>query len=97
MNLDKDDAVSMTHYRLIDYPITKFREIEASVNNFIKGNLSTWLQEEGVPCEVLRTTGGGWIKGKIRIKTVIEFIPDEPVPESTDAVMGGEHKTDQLP
>ncbi|ALF53812.1 hypothetical protein ACX27_14690 [Nostoc piscinale CENA21] len=35
-----------------------------------------WFTEEGFRCEVLRASGGGWMKGRFRFR--LEFIPDEP-------------------
>ncbi|MEQ9549936.1 MAG: KGK domain-containing protein [Coleofasciculus sp. G3-WIS-01] len=36
--------------------------------------------QQGVDCRLLRTTGGGWREGKIRLQVnvTIDFIPDEP-------------------
>lgn len=36
-----------------------------------------WL-DEGLDCEVLRLGAKKWQKGKLRIKVVAEFCPDEP-------------------
>jgi hypothetical protein len=33
-----------------------------------------WFTEEGVSCEVLKSEGGGWQKGKIRFR--LDFVPD---------------------
>lgn len=32
--------------------------------------------EQGVPCNYLKASGGGWQKGKLRLR--LEFVPDEP-------------------
>ncbi|AUB41305.1 KGK [Nostoc flagelliforme CCNUN1] len=45
-------------------------------NSNNKGNESQWFLEQGLPCEILRTSGGGWQKGKFRFR--LEFIPDKP-------------------
>ncbi len=37
---------------------------------------SNWIGS-GVPCELLKVDSQGWIKGTVRIKFEIEFIPDE--------------------
>lgn len=39
--------------------------------------LSTWVTA-GVNCQILLESGGGWQKGKIRLR--LEFIPDNPPP-----------------
>lgn len=89
MNLDKDDVVSVETSGLLNYPIAKLRKLEEAIVTNASSPLKHWLQD-GVACEVLRVCGGGWIAGKIRIKTVLEFIPDEPSPEATDDVIGSE-------
>lgn len=33
---------------------------------------------QGIDCEILQPTSGGWKKGKIRFKLTLEFCPDEP-------------------
>ncbi len=38
---------------------------------------NSWLQE-GVNCELLKPGSSGWKKGKVRIKMILEFSPDEP-------------------
>jgi hypothetical protein len=44
-----------------------------------------WFQE-GVECELLDAmAGGGWKKGKIRLR--LEFIPDEPNPPESSALV----------
>ncbi|MBD2568356.1 KGK domain-containing protein [Anabaena lutea] len=42
------------------------------------GELVTRLVREGATCEFLSTAGGGWRKGKLKLKMEFEFIPDEP-------------------
>jgi hypothetical protein len=38
----------------------------------------------GIPVSVLKISGGGWQKGKLRVRVVIEFEKDEQLPP-TDA------------
>lgn len=38
---------------------------------------NSWLKE-GVKCELLKPGSNGWKKGKVRIKMILEFCPDEP-------------------
>ncbi len=33
---------------------------------------------QGIDCEILKPTSGGWKKGKIKLKLTMEFCPDEP-------------------
>jgi len=35
-----------------------------------------WFTDQGMACEILRTRGGGWQKGRLRFR--LEFIPDNP-------------------
>lgn len=48
----------------------------------ISGRQSCWSthywNKEGVEAEVLDTESGGWKKGKVRMRVVLEFCPDEP-------------------
>jgi KGK domain len=32
----------------------------------------------GYPVSILKTLGGGWQKGKLRIRVVVEFKPEQP-------------------
>ena len=49
------------------------------------------LRDEGVYCQLLRTTGGGWKEGKLRlhINVTIEFVPDEPDEPPPGALVKG--------
>lgn len=38
---------------------------------------NTWFKQ-GVDCEVMKPNAKGWKKGKVRIKILLEFCPDEP-------------------
>ncbi len=42
------------------------------------GQLAAILIREGADCEYLSVNGGGWRKGKVKLKMVFEFIPDTP-------------------
>jgi len=44
-------------------------------SNLQEDKASAWLVN-GVNCKLLLTQGGGWQKGKIRIR--FEFVPDKP-------------------
>ncbi|MEH2242343.1 KGK domain-containing protein [Nostoc sp.] len=82
LGLSNDDAVNIPSK---DFGVEKMSKIchliEAiqrwSRNN--KNNIGSeaqWFLEPGLPCEVLRTVGGGWQKGRFRFR--LEFIPDNP-------------------
>jgi hypothetical protein len=90
----------MDEFQLNDDDVVLTEDAEASFINsklfkigwFKKGferfssYMNTWLNE-GVDCEMLQAGGGGWRKGKLRLR--LEFIPDEPnepMPEPSDVV-----------
>jgi len=41
------------------------------------GKLTDWFTQ-GVDCRILKAGSDGWKKGKLKIRVVVEFIPDEP-------------------
>lgn len=49
------------------------------VNEF-KTSLGTsnWWVAPGTDCEILKIGSKGWKKGKVKLKIIIEFYPDEP-------------------
>ncbi|WP_035152422.1 KGK domain-containing protein [Calothrix sp. 336/3] len=60
-----------------------------------KSNMKDWVQEkvssdqedwvcEGVEAEILQSVGGGWKKGRVKIRLELEFIPDDPLIENTE-------------
>jgi hypothetical protein len=92
-NLNDDDVVTMEPSKSIvgiqTFLVKQFKEGLSRVLQH--GALGIWLAE-GVRCQVLRPTGGGWQKGKVRLS--LEFIPDEPseigedsTPKSDDLVL----------
>jgi hypothetical protein len=45
------------------------------------GKLTDWFTQ-GIDCQILKAGSDGWKKGKIKIRVIVEFIPDEPeIPE----------------
>ncbi|WP_016951684.1 KGK domain-containing protein [Anabaena sp. PCC 7108] len=55
------------------------KEIADTANgNRDGGQLVTYLVREGAACEFLSINGGGWRKGKVKLRMEFEFIPDEP-------------------
>jgi KGK domain len=54
----------------------------------LKEALNSWpyvpfvRSSEGYPVSILKTSGGGWQKGKLRVRIVVEFEPDpQPIEE----------------
>jgi hypothetical protein len=85
--LNDDDVVSMeSNWSVIGSNLFKLGWLKNGLEH-LNGSLKKWLGE-GVECELLSAYGGGWLKGKMRLR--LEFIPDEsPTPglEQTDAVL----------
>ncbi len=52
-----------------------------NVGTELKNNLFA----QGIDCEALRFGQKSWQKGKVRIKVLVEFSPDEPEVEATQA------------
>lgn len=48
------------------------------VNSELKLSWSDTWYKEGVSCEILKIGAKGWQKGKIRVRVILEFEPDEP-------------------
>lgn len=75
----EDDVISGVFRDLYSNPDLKEGLIIARlVEDKFKGYCHTLQQ--GVDCRLLRTTGGGWQKGKLRLRVnvTVEFISDEP-------------------
>lgn len=45
---------------------------------------SYWFRD-GVDCEILKTDGQGWKKGKIRLRVIAEFVPDKQEQQPQDS------------
>ncbi|ACC80335.1 KGK domain-containing protein [Nostoc punctiforme] len=82
LGLTTDDVVALT---TADYGMEKMTKLGQLIqgieqwsnkNSNNKGAESQWFFDQGRECEILRTTGGGWQKGRFRIR--LEFIPDNP-------------------
>lgn len=86
--LDDEDVVSMNpSENFAKTSTSKVVEIKSAyVNDWLNKYNSNWGYD-GIMCQVLSVSGGGWRKGKIRLR--MEFIPDEPepAPSSSDAVL----------
>jgi KGK domain len=78
IELADDDVVSIEslNLSLTGAALSKMLQIKQKVIHLIQSPLTVWIQQDTV-CEVLRVQGGGWVKGKIRTRVVMEFIPDE--------------------
>jgi hypothetical protein len=79
-SLGNNDVVSIDRKKS-PLGFSTFKVIELTENlanrmgqEFDNETLAAWILE-GIPCEAMETTGGGWQKGKVRIS--LEFIPDD--------------------
>lgn len=54
--------------------------LDQHLANEFKTSLGTsnWWFAPGTDCEILKVGGKGWKKGKVKLKIVVEFYPDEP-------------------
>ena len=43
----------------------------------VQNELTDWFTK-GVDCQILKAGSDGWKKGKLKIRVIVEFIPDEP-------------------
>jgi hypothetical protein len=84
--LDGDDVVSMSlgPSNFIATKTFRVNEIDQRLKDKLNSSISNDWFKEGVECESLKaSTGGGWQKGKIRIREIcihFEFVSDEPEP-----------------
>ncbi|MEH2246390.1 KGK domain-containing protein [Nostoc sp.] len=82
-SLSDDDVITaVSTLGFGTHAILKFSELKASIAAWVKRMESTgtpepqWFREQGFKCEVLRSQGGGWQKGRFMFR--MEFIPDNP-------------------
>jgi hypothetical protein len=90
VELNDDDVVSMkSEYSWIQSKLFLFKWLIDGLPR-LTSCLNLWLNE-GVECEVLFANGGGWQKGKMRLR--LEFVPDNPEPslDSSDLAPLREH------
>ncbi len=80
MGLSDDDVVSIYgSWFGLEAKMVKVSEMMNFLATWAsKGMRDTnpWFTEKGSQCEILRTQGGGWHKGQLRIR--LEFVPDDP-------------------
>ncbi|MEH1981548.1 KGK domain-containing protein [Nostoc sp.] len=82
LGLSDQDVVSLHAWPCFGVSsIVKLGELMYAANSWIAGTHGNnierlWFLEEGFRCEILRTKGGGWQKGRFRFR--LEFIPDNP-------------------
>jgi post-segregation antitoxin (ccd killing protein) len=84
-NCGNDDVLAVNN---VMFKVSKFRDAVKSVSkngvshalyDHLKSlgiNVGGWV-EPGVDCEVLKLGAKGWQKGKIKIRVIAEFFPDQ--------------------
>ncbi|MEM9542479.1 MAG: KGK domain-containing protein [Cyanobacteria bacterium P01_E01_bin.42] len=65
-------------------------EIVSAIAKILQSARSSYTTEmkllsDGVECELMKNTGGGWKKGKFRLKMSLEFCPDEPEEQQNES------------
>jgi hypothetical protein len=91
IELADGDVVSMSaslETIFTNSPTSKMGEIRSSFSAFL-GKKSWWFSS-GVHCEVLRETGGGWERGKLRLIMVFEPLVT-PTPKTDDSTENREN------
>lgn len=74
----RDSDVVSADSSLLGTPTFKISQLREKLQSTIKGNFGTpsaALLKEGVSCELLEVTGGGWQKGKLYLR--LEFVSDD--------------------
>lgn len=89
---NEEDVISVQeenmHGHIHNYPMFKLADIVRKLSCKLIGMNEVYFNREdykqnkwitdGVKCEVLSVSEGKWKTGKLRIKVVFEFCPDEP-------------------
>ncbi len=83
--LNDDDVVSMhPQHSWGSGDLFKFASLKQRLKDHLGSSAPRWLGD-GIECEVLTTTGGGWRKATMRLR--LEIVLDEPEPEVSDLVL----------
>lgn len=76
--LDNNDVVSISSGKNFAKTGTcRFLELKQAIEEYMRPNYEQWVGR-GVESQVLLQTGGGWQRGKFRLR--LEFIPDPEEP-----------------
>ncbi len=87
--LNDDDVILMASpsNSFAKVEVCKFSKLKSELQNHLSSASPLTMQyvQDGKVCQVLKTTGGGWRKGHMRLRLELEFVPDEPEPTSSKA------------
>jgi hypothetical protein len=81
--LDSEDVLQIPH-RTFNTGSPRFMDLLSAFSESFRTALNDWsynslvMHETGFPISVLKTSGGGWQKGRLRIRVVFEFEPELP-------------------
>ncbi len=82
--LNDDDVVSMNSQHTWGAgELFKFGSLKQRLKDYLGSSVLQWLND-GIECEVLTASCGGWKKGKLRLRLVLTL--DKPEPEVSDLV-----------
>jgi hypothetical protein len=66
--------------------LCKTQQLQINTMKYNPQSRSSWQQQwfrDGIDCETLKIGAKGWQKGKVKIRVILEFCPDEPEREET--------------
>lgn len=83
--LNDDDVVSMnSQYSWGAGGLFKFGWLKQKLKEYLGASVLQWFND-GIECEVLTASSGGWKKGKLFLR--LELVLDKPEPEVFDLVL----------
>jgi len=76
LSIDDSALILIGHrtFRVGEFAEAMRTQLEYNLNGWTQEK-DAWFSSEGIPCEVLRFTAGGWQKGRVRIN--LEFCPQD--------------------
>lgn len=76
--LDNNDVVCIgSGNNFANTSTCRYLELKMALAEYLRPKFDAWVGQ-GAKGEILRTTGGGWQRGKFRLR--LEFIPDPEEP-----------------
>ncbi|MBW4683413.1 MAG: hypothetical protein KME19_25490 [Microcoleus vaginatus WJT46-NPBG5] len=86
LNNQADDLLSLSNENNSNlsacwpHPIVKVYKLSDKLHEYLMSGLHSQriFLNEGMPCEFLKLGSPKWRKGRLKVKLVLEFYPDEP-------------------
>ena len=93
LSVDESAQILIGHrtFRVSELADAIKTQLEHGLNEWTQDK-NAWFSEEGISCEVLRFSSGGWQKGKVRIN--LEFCPQVAGDETPVAPVSGDTETE---